>query len=363
MLLLDDPSVPTQPPPRMPVVLTIDTEPDDAWSDHLCPSVANVRALRRLSTVLRCYGAKPTLLVTYRVIQDAECRDVLRELVAESGAEVGAHLHPWETPPFMPGGLDVQHPTFPHELPLGVFADKLAQLTEVLAAQFARPTSYRAGRWGLAAEHLSVLQSLGYEVDTSVIPLVDWRATPGIPWHKQGRGGVDYRFAPQEPYRPSYEDIARPGVARIVEIPVTVGFTRRAPAAVRRAYGGLPVLAQRVLRKSEILRPVWATPAWETRARLERMTRAVIGESRPVMNIACHSSEFIVSRLPECNTPEKVDEVFRRTGAMLDILASQRGCEFMTLTAAGRHWLTSQPAAATSGFLPEAGPVVVRTAR
>ena len=58
------------------------------------------------------------------MIKDAECVDFLRGLVAELGAEVGAHLHAWETPPFTEDGADVQDPIYPHELPLPVFAEK-----------------------------------------------------------------------------------------------------------------------------------------------------------------------------------------------------------------------------------------------
>ena len=37
------------------VVITIDTEPDDAWTDHMNPSVANVHELRRLQELLDKY--------------------------------------------------------------------------------------------------------------------------------------------------------------------------------------------------------------------------------------------------------------------------------------------------------------------
>ncbi len=322
----------------MSVVVTVDTEPDDAWSDHLCKSVRNVRALRRLDALLREFGAKATLLITYRVVQDAECVDLLRGLVSESGAEVGAHLHPWETPPFMPGGLDVRYPAYPYELPPAVFAGKLERLTDAIAKRIGRPTAYRAGRWGLAAEHLPILEGLGYQVDSSVTPLLDWRLTPGIPWRDGGRGGVDYRCAPQRPYHPSYDDIRRLGSARIVEVPITVGFTRPVSGLAQRIYPAVPVFAQRILRKLRILQVVWATPAWESRADLERMIRMAIHEGTPVINIALHSSELTVSALPECNTPAKVDEVFRRIETMLELLAAQRGCEFTTLSAVGRRW-------------------------
>lgn len=362
MPFLDDQPASLSQVGRRPVVLTVDTEPDNAWSDHLCTSVSNVHALRRLDKLLCRYGARVTLLVTYRVVQDAECLGILRDLATESGAEIGAHLHPWETPPFMPSGIDVHYPTFPHELPLAVFAEKLARLTEAITARLSAPTSYRAGRWGLAPEHLRVLENLGYEVDTSVMPLVDWRGTPGIPWREGGRGGVDYRFAPQEPYRPAYTDVSRRGMSRIVELPVAVGFTRRTPAAVQRLYASLPELAQRVLRKSEILRPVWATPAWETRTHLERMTCTLVRERPALVNIAYHSSELTPSRLPQCSVPEQVDEVFRRTEMMLEILAAQEEFEFMTLTAAGRQWLASRAGTARRDERREVQAVPVRSA-
>lgn len=270
--------------------------------------------------------------------RDAECVEILRELVAESGAEVGAHLHPWENPPFMANGADVRHPTFPHELPRPVFAEKLACLTEAITDRIGPPTSYRAGRWGLVASHLRVLEDLGYEADTSVMPLVNWRTTWGIPRCEHGRGGVDYRYAPQAPYHPSYTDVTRPGTARILEVPVSVGFTRLTPPAVCRAYPALPLLVQRVLRKAELLRPVWATPAWERRDHLERMMRTAIRAGRPMVNIALHSSEFAVGGSPGACTPEKIDQLFRCTAALLQILAEEGQCEFLTLTTAARQW-------------------------
>ena len=224
-------------------------------------------------------------------------------------------------------------------MPPDVFANKLARLTDAITERIGPPRAYRAGRWGLAAGHLRVLEDLGYEVDTSVIPLVNWRTTWGLPASEHGHGGVDFRFAPQVPYRPAYTDVTRPGTARILEVPVSVGFTHDMPASLGRIYAGLPLLVQRVLRKTELVRPVWATPAWEQREHLEQMTRAAIRSHLPVMNIALHSSEFAVGGLPACNTPEKIDHLYRRTEAMLEILLGEGKCEFLTLSAVARRWL------------------------
>src|SRR5206468_6279917 len=120
--------------------------------------------------------------------------------------EVGAHLHAWETPPYLSNDSDRQHQVFAHDLQPDLVFEKLHTLTQRIAANFARPISYRAGRFGFAREHIRILESLGYAVDSSITPLVDRSGKYGLPASLGGRGGRDYRRAPLEPYHPSYED-------------------------------------------------------------------------------------------------------------------------------------------------------------
>lgn len=320
------------------VVLTIDTEPDNAWGNQLNPSVANVRELLRLHHVLAKYGAKATCLVTSRVIQDAEVTGVLRHLVDTGGAEIGAHLHPWESPPFMESGFDTRYPTFPHELPLDVFREKLRRLVEAIGGRFSSPTCYRGGRWGISPEHLAVLEQAGFEVDTTVTPLIDWRETKGVPTSLNGRGGVDFRSASVLPYHPDYSDVTREGGAKIIEVPLTVGFTRCVPPPVRRLYVVLPELAHRVLRKSTLVRAVWATPAQEDERHLLQMLAVVLREGVSVINMAIHSSELMVGGSPRSRSEEDVAGILGRLEAMLSVLASSGICRFTTLTDAARRW-------------------------
>lgn len=323
-------------------IITIDVEPDDAWTNHLNPSVRNVHELLRLHEVLKRCGARATLLVTQRVIDDAACRETLKKLVDEGGAEVGAHLHPWETPPFAASQLDTRFATFPHELPAYEFEAKLTHLTESIARHFDRPRSYRAGRWGFTAAHVGILEHLGYVADTSVIPRVDWRRTFGIPASEGGRGGADYRFAPRDIYRQSYENVCMPGVARLIELPVTVEFTRRVPAWMDRNYGRLPDLAHRVLRKIEWVRPVWATPAEEPLDRLLTLVYRAMAERRGLFNMAFHSSELMLNGSPTSRTVEDVDGMFDRLERMLTALRDH-GCRFVTMSEAARQWADANP--------------------
>lgn len=327
---------------RVLVVLTIDTEPDNAWDFHQNPSVANVQELPRLQDILEKHGAKATCLITYKVVGDDDAVKTLEALARQGGAEIATHLHPWENPPFMESGADARHSSFPHELPLALFEDKMSTLTAAITERFDAPTSYRAGRWGFSAEHVRVLERLGYVVDTSVTPLIDWRDTMGIPKAEGGVGGVDYRFAPQRPYHLAYDDVCSTGDAALLEIPLTVGFTRPTPAFVRRRYGRLPILAQRVLRKSELLRPIWAVPPEQTKRQLLQMVASVLAEDAPIVNIAMHSSELMVGGSPSSRTKEATDGVFDRIDVMLGALRDSGVCEFTTLTAAGRRLAKNQ---------------------
>lgn len=325
------------------VIITIDVEPDDAWTDHLNPSVRNVHELLRLHEVLKRCGARATLLVTQRVIDDAACRDTLKRLVNDGGAEVGTHLHPWETPPFAASKMDTRYATFPHELSPHEFEAKLTHLTESIAQYFDRPRSYRAGRWGFAASHVGTLEHLGYVADTSVIPRVDWRETFGLPASEGGRGGVDYRFAPRAIYRQSYEDVCLPGLARLIELPVSVEFTRAMPAWMDRNYGRLPNAAHRVLRKIGWVRPVWATPAEEPLDRLLLLVDRAMAERRELFNIAFHSSELMLDGSPTSRTVDEVDGMFDRMERVLTALRDH-GCRFATMGEAAMRWLDANPA-------------------
>lgn len=321
-----------------PVVLTIDTEPDDAWIDHRCDSVANVQQLLRLQELLDEFGAPATLLVTHKVAADDDACRLLLQLRDKHGAEVGAHLHPWETPPFLPSGIDVAHASFPHEMPGDFFEEKLMRLTGLISKKFGAPRSYRAGRWGIVAAHLPILERHGYVVDTSVMPLTDWRGTMGIPSAAGGRGGVDFRTAPRSPYHPAYNDITKIGIARILEIPVTVAYSRPVPSAIRRTYPLLPDLARRVLSRTRMLRAVAATPAEELEERLLPMLRSACAEKPCVINWTIHSSELMLNGSPSTRTQADLDSVFGRIRSLLKLLAASGGIEFMTLSQAANSW-------------------------
>ena len=134
---------------RAPVRLlavTIDTEEEGRWGGgypregHTC---ANIRWLEKLEPLRREHGLRATYLVTDPVVRDAEARDRLAAFVAEERSEIGAHLHPWCTPPYDEIDRTV---TYAGNLPGPLLRAKLGGLTETIERAFGvRPVSYRAG--------------------------------------------------------------------------------------------------------------------------------------------------------------------------------------------------------------------------
>jgi peptidoglycan/xylan/chitin deacetylase (PgdA/CDA1 family) len=135
--------------PTLKLAVTVDVEEEGLFTGRFprSPSrVANVAHLDRLLFIAREYGFPLTLLITYRVAENPEGRRVLLAWRDRHGAELGAHLHHWNTPPFStPDSLE---PVRPSRLPQGLLADKLATLVKTHTRAFGEvPLAFRMGRF------------------------------------------------------------------------------------------------------------------------------------------------------------------------------------------------------------------------
>jgi len=212
------------------VTISIDSEcdHDSEWtrSKPLTYDSINEGLPNRLQPVFTEVGAVPTYLLTVEVLEDADCVNTLLSLPGDY--EYGTHLHASFIEPNKKytDYAGVACPSFQCNDTEEIEYQKLSNLTQLFEAKLARkPTSFRAGRYGAAAQSLRSLEKLGYLVDTSV--------TPGIRWSEPA-GDVDFRHAPLQPYIPSDENIACAaalGSRSILEAPVTVRsrLLRRTP--------------------------------------------------------------------------------------------------------------------------------------
>jgi len=297
---------------RPPALLIgIDTEGDNQWElrSRQHQTFESIYALPRLHELFERHGARPTYLVTYPVAADTRCADTLRAVLERGNAEVGAHHHAWETPPFDAG--DVAAHRYALSLPLSQFDAQLDSLTKTIDAAVGRkPVSYRSGRFGFCAAHVSSLERRGYTSDSSVVPLFCER-------HK---GGPDFAEAPLTPYFLSYDNVAAPGSSSVVELPVSAALNRPINGALARAYARAPwpYQTKRILRLLRIAEVQWLRPSYSSAEQMIALAKRLVRSEQPILNVFFHSSEAIVGASPYNRTPGDLDGFFDRLGRLLE---------------------------------------------
>jgi hypothetical protein len=294
---------------RPALVVSIDTEEEGLWSNVYRPAgngCRNIAWLPRLHQVFASLGVKPTYLVDYPVVTDRAARSILRELAAGGAAEIGAHLHPWCTPPLELDGR--WRVTYPHQLPAAVQLAKMETLCAAIASAFgAWPRSYRAGRWGFDASTVPVLERLGFAVDTSVRPL----------WWDRGAGAPSFRSAPVNPYRLDGGDASRAGESRVVEVPVSCAFVGPLPALLARVAAFVPAApGMRYALERLGLRSL--LPEQQTLAEMCALVDALVARGAPVLNVMFHSSTAMPGATPFVRDRTQLEHFVTRVERLLE---------------------------------------------
>ncbi|MEO6213008.1 MAG: polysaccharide deacetylase family protein [Vicinamibacterales bacterium] len=289
----------------MHLLVGIDTEGDNQWdaAARLDQRFENIYALPRLHALFARHGVRPTYVVTHPVATDGRSAEVLRTLLSSGSCEIGAHHHAWETPPCTREDI-ARHP-YASALPLGQFEAQLESLTSAIEqATGRRPVSYRSGRFGFSATHVSALERCGYLVESSVAPL----------FCETHKGGPDFVDAPLRPYFLAYDSATIPGSSRVLEVPVSAGLNRRLPRGLQRAYARAPqpYTTKRILRALRLLRMRWLRPSYSSLEDMIGLARDLARWHEPVLNLLFHSSEAIVGGSPYNRTEGELDAFCER---------------------------------------------------
>ena len=253
--------------------------------------VRNVAELVRLDGLCR-RGIRPTLFCAHSVFADAEACHTLERMRDTCGAEIGAHLHHWNTPPLPRDDTLSRVPSA--AVPQEAMAAKLDSLFAA-ARQFqgAPVTSFRMGRWDLHRQHWPLLAEAGVKVDASVRPLHG--RTPG--------GNPDHFSAPANPY---WVDA---GTQRIFEVPLTVtplvpclrsllNGPARALQSSFHMWGALALLP--------VYHPLWAMKA---------ITSLYLARGGKVLSLTWHSSEMMPGGAPHIPDEQAVARLLHKIDA------------------------------------------------
>src|SRR4051812_38366575 len=171
--------LPTETRPTLSVV--IDTEEEFDWAapfDAKATATENIKYQPLAQQIMDRHGIVPTYVVDYPVASSPAAVSVLRAIADDGRCEIGAHLHPWVNPPHV-GPVDEFH-SYPGNLPEALEREKLACLAARIEQSFGRrPSIYKAGRYGLGPASLRSVASLGFDIDTSVVPHTDFSRSQG----------------------------------------------------------------------------------------------------------------------------------------------------------------------------------------
>jgi hypothetical protein len=292
------------------LLVGIDTESDNQWALEARerPTFENLYALPALHARFRRHGVRPTYVITWPVAKDARSADVLRALRESHTCEIGAHHHAWETPPSTPD--DLKRHLYALDLAPERFDSQLAALTTAIEeAVGERPVSYRSGRFGFSAAHVSSLERAGYLVDSSVSPL----------FYEAHKGGPDFADAPLTPYYLAYDHPTRPGSSSVLELPLSAALHWRAPQALAVAYARAPYnyATKRLLRKLGLARVLWLRPSYSSLEDMQALAQRLVDDGVPLLNLLFHSSEAIVGGSPYNRTQAELDAFFDRLDRFL----------------------------------------------
>ncbi|MDD4871119.1 MAG: hypothetical protein PHR77_11225 [Kiritimatiellae bacterium] len=302
----------------MKLVISIDVEEDGLFCGQYPetpPGVTNVKDLNRLDFIWDKFDIPLTLLVSYPVACNDNCASILKRMMEKQGAEVGAHLHPWCTPPFIKGTS--AEPARTGSIPAETLRSKMETLTTAISSSLGvSPRAFRAGQFDLSPRLLHLLPEFGIEVDSSVVPL-----------HRFVDGPADHFTSPPDPF-------THPLNPSILEVPLTVVAVWPAAAnAVGRLAPGLPSgLKQTLFAATRYINAAGIHPVWFPLASMKLAVRLHEQRGGKILNMFMHSSELCPGATPFHRTEQSVLDFVDKIRKFISWLVSRYPVEGMTLS-------------------------------
>jgi hypothetical protein len=323
----------------IPLVVSLDTEEDNWHRSRTNVTVENIRELRRQATFFDRLGVRPTYFTSYHVAIDPGAAEVMREVGDPTRAEIGAHLHPWNTPPL--AEAFVPRNSMAKNLPAELQVAKIRTLTAVLEDAFkVRPTAFRAGRYGIGPETVAALAICGYRVDSSVSPFVSLEAVDDGPTFV-GAPIVPYRLGPGS-------DVRLPRAnGSILEIPLSYGFSRGPFRVFEPLQRVLEVAPLRWLRmpgiaaRTGLVRRLSLSPEFQSVPEMLTLSARLLEHGATHLQISWHTPSLKPGLSPFTATAAAVERLYATIEGFFDGLVRVTPFQFMTVSEAAGALLRS----------------------
>ncbi len=318
------------------LLIVVDTEEEFDWSAPFSrDSVAthSIPAQARAHEIYARFGVVPTYVIDHPVAADANAVHFLRGLREAGRAEIGAHLHPWVNPPHREAVTTFN--SYHCNLPPALERAKLEALTDAIEKGFgARPTIFKAGRYGFGPNTRRALIDLGYEVDCSFVPHTDFSAD----------GGPDFRGCPDVPH---WLDEG----AGLLEVPLSVGyFGAMAGLGGKAAWlfdhpGAGALRLPGALSKAGLVTRSRLTPEGTPAAEQCRLIEAMAARGHRLFSLTYHSPSLEPGHTPYVRSEADLDLFLGRIETVLAFFRDTIGGRFTTLSQVRRDFAQRRAAA------------------
>lgn len=315
------------------VLMTVDTEEAWDWSGPYPTtrySIDHVPRLVSFQSVCERHGMRPTYFTNYAVMANDTARSTMLALAQRPGVEIGMHIHPWNTPPFVSEEPVAPRSTYLHTRPDGEIQAKLASTYEAFLGAGLRPRSFRGGRYSTGGAIHRFLHSAGFVADCSIVPYTRWGEDGSPDFSHDG-------LMPRRIGRSS--DSAQP----LWAIPQSAGFTR-APfglwAGLHNAIEHSPLRRLRLIGAADrlgLVRRVWLNfemgSVSDWMPFLLRLRRMQV----PVVTLTVHSSSLFVGPGPYTRTIAQERQIMEKIERVLAAIGRLDGFVPATATEAAEH--------------------------
>ncbi len=302
---------------RPQLFVIVDTEEEFDWSapfSRANVSVTAIDEIDRLQHVVHPYNLKPTYVIDYPVATTPASARRLAGFASRGECHIGAHLHPWVSPP----ATEPLSKTTSYACNLGADLErsKIEILRDAITTNLGvTPRVYKAGRYGFGRTTAETLEQLGFDVDVSVNPHMNFESDGG----------------------PSFEGFTPlPGFfgqrRRLLEVPCTtafVGAARRVGESVHRIASAAwlkPFKAVGMLSRSGTLNKIMLSPEGSTYDEMRTVTDTLIADGVRTLSLTFHSPSLKPGCTPYVRTAAERDAFIKTIDNYCDyFFATLRG--------------------------------------
>ncbi len=275
--------------------ITIDTE-EDNWGDYTdtVGTVENIMALPELQALFNKYGMIPTYLINYPVASQEKSVEVLSSFLNQGVCEIGTHCHPWNTPPIEEelNAVNSMMCNLGYEL----LIRKMSFLHKTIEDNFnVKPVVFRAGRWAFNEDVAQCLVELGYLVDTSMSPFVDW----------SNNYGPNFRDSSTYPFYFNTDNVQLySSSGQLLEVPPTIGFYQSnfklcdylTHAISNSVLSRLRLLG--ILDQLSLLNFHWLSPELSSGEEMVKLSKRFVKSGHKYLNMSFHSTSMLPGKSP-----------------------------------------------------------------